>query len=234
MLTGSCLFVTATDTDAGKSFLSAALSRTLLRAGADVAALKPVSCGRRPGALNDDVAGLLAAQGMAASQAGEINLYDFEAYAAPWFAARAEGRAVDVAVLAEWCRKHSDRHALSLIEGVGGLMVPLAEGVLVADWLQCMPQAKVLLLVRARLGGINQALLTLDKLHRMRRAPDWVVINAADGAGDALLADHCTAIAPCLGKGTQLCTLPWLPEAGQADQYLKDSDLFAALVALAM
>jgi len=225
----SSLFITATDTDAGKSFLTASMLRALLSAGHDAVALKPVSCGCENGELNADVATLLDAQGMTGGEAGRINLYDFAAYAAPLFAARAEGGCIDATRLAEWCRRQVEGHALTLIEGVGGLMVPLAEGVLVSDWLQLMPQAHVLLVVRARLGGINQALLTLDKLHRMQRRPDWVVVNAADAQGNGMLDDHCAAIAPYLDEGSQLLQLPYLPEPGQAEHCLRKSPLFAGL-----
>jgi len=220
---GHNVFVTATDTDAGKSFVTAALTHALLSAGHDAGALKPVSCGREVDSLNDDVAVLLAAQGMDEAQAGDINLYDFADYTAPLFAAHADGQPVDAARLADWCRQHTARHALTLIEAVGGLMTPLAEGLLVSDWLHLLPQARVLLVVRARLGGINQALLTLDKLRRMQRNPGWVVVNAVDEHGESMLEDHCAAIAPYLGGACRLLQLPHLPQAGEAQRYLSDS-----------
>lgn len=229
----SSVFVTATDTDAGKSFITAGLTRTLIAAGHDVCALKPVSCGRREGVLNEDVAALLSAQGMSSGQPGEINLYDFAEYSAPMFAARAEGQSVNANALADWCLQQCMRHKLTLIEGVGGLMVPLAEGLLVSDWLQLLPDAKVLLVVRARLGGINQALLTLDKLQQMGRVPDWVVVNAADSNHDSMLDEQCEAIASCLGKGASLLSMPFLPQADQADIHLRDSRLFKDLETIA-
>lgn len=233
MLTRPAVFVTGTDTDAGKSFITAALVRGLLDAGLDAAALKPVSCGRGVGELNADVAALLAAQGMDRSRAGDINLYDFAPFAAPMFAAP-PGEGVDVARLAAWCEQRAAGHALTLIEGVGGLMVPLAEGVLVADWLQRVESARVLLVVRARLGGINQALLSIDKLERMGGAPDWVVVNAADARGNAMLGDHCAAIGPYLAKSTTLLQMPFSPGAGEVEKHIKDSPMFAALEAMAM
>jgi len=227
------VFITATDTDAGKSYLTAALSRALLARNVDVLALKPVSCGHEQGEMNTDIACLLDAQDMGDDLADEINLYDFEAFAAPLFAAQVEGESVDVEELAEWCGKRAQQHDLTLIEGVGGLMVPLSEDALVSDWLQLLPDAKVLLVVRARLGGINQALLSIDKLQRMGRGPDWVVVNAADEDGDAWLADHCAAIAPYLGSETGLYELPWLPGDEDAGDFLSESQLFTELEAIA-
>ena len=226
---GHSIFVTATDTDAGKSFVTAGLTRALLAAGYDACALKPVSCGHQEGALNGDVAALLAAQGMQEGQAGDINLYDFAAYAAPLVAARAEGLQVDASELSDWCRQRMGSHALSMIEGVGGLMVPLAEGLLVSDWLESLPQARVLLVVRVRLGGINQALLSLDKLQRMGRAPDWVVVNAADAQGDEMMQDHCDAIAPYLGEDSRLMRLPFMQAENLSECYWRESPLFKEL-----
>jgi dethiobiotin synthetase len=226
------IFVTATDTDAGKSFLTAALSRALLAAGRDVLAIKPVCCGRSETGMNTDVAALLAAQGMDEAQAADINLYDFPAFAAPLFAARSGAECVDPARLVQWCRERFAGHELTLIEGVGGLMVPMAQGFLLSDWLQELPEARVLLVVRARLGGINQALLTLDKLQRMGRHPDWVVVNAVDASGEATLEQHCAAIAPYMGTTGSLHRLPWLPDPTKAEEYIAGSQLFREISVL--
>lgn len=225
----SSLFVTATDTDAGKSFLTAVLTRALLAAGRDVLAIKPVCCGRGEAEMNADVAALLAAQGMTAEHAADINLYDFTDYAAPLFAARNSDQSVDPARLVEWCRYRAAEHDLTLIEGVGGLMVPIAKDFLLSDWLQELPEAHVLLVVRAKLGGINQALLTLDKLQRMDRNPDWIVVNTSDGPNEDMVEQHCAAIAPHLTDGTTLHRLPWLPDPAQVDQHIADNELFKEL-----
>ncbi|MDQ6971663.1 MAG: dethiobiotin synthase [Mariprofundaceae bacterium] len=226
----SSLFVTATDTDAGKSFVSAALTRALRAAGKDVLALKPVSCGRDEGSLNGDVTLLLAAQDMQQAQAGEINLYDYAAWAAPLFAARSGGNPVDGEYLIQWCRQCSAGHELCLIEAIGGLMAPLGEGLLVSDWLAGMPEAAVLLVVRARLGGINQALLSLDKLQRMGRSPAWVLVNAADAGSEAMLEEHREALAPYLPEDSCLMSLPYMPQQEQAVACLQDSSLCRSML----
>jgi len=212
---GRSVFITATDTGAGKSFVTAALTRALLAAGHDVAALKPVSCGRSAGGLNDglneDVALLLEAQGMEAARCHEINLYDFAEFSAPAFAAPSANEAVDVRRLADWCDDVVEQHTLTLIEGIGGLFAPLSMDMLVSDWLQGMPQAEVLLVVHARLGGINHALLTLEALNQMQRPPRWIVVNATDAESEAMLTQHCRAIAPRLFDAGSLLSLAYAP-----------------------
>lgn len=207
------IFVTATDTGAGKSFVTAGLVRALLDAGYDACALKPVACGREPGEINADVALLLEAQRMPATKKDDINLYDFTAWAAPRFSAAPGEPAVDIRHLADWCNNHIRQHDLTLIEGIGGLMAPLNAEATVADWLRLMPDADVLLLVHARLGGINHALLTLSALGQMRRLPRWVVVNAGEDASDAMPDQHVQAITSFLGREDNIHALSRSPGA---------------------
>ncbi len=203
------IFIAASDTGAGKTHVTALLTRALRRRGAAVRALKPVGCGRGRGHMNGDVRRLLRAQGMDASQAREINLYDFAAAAAPQHAAAAEGMFLEPGKLLDWCARNRRRGCLTLIEGVGGLMVPLAPGFLVSDWLSALsPPLRVLLVVRARLGGINHALLTLDKLVRLQHPPSWIVVNDADGGGGTVLQQHLDILASRLPAATRLLVLP--------------------------
>ena len=190
----SRIFITATDTGAGKTYVTASLLRTLKEAGKDVIGLKPIAAGCEGAKLNPDVAALLKAQGLPESEAENINLYSFEAALAPSQSAAEEGRRIDPKELVGWCGEKSANHEISLIEGVGGLMVPLTEDYLVSDWLGDMPDCEVMLVVRARLGGINHALLTLDKLNQMGRPPKWVIINDADNVGQAMLDFHAQAL----------------------------------------
>jgi len=210
------VFITASDTDAGKTFVTAALTRALAKAGLNVGAFKPVCCGSAPGRRNPDIKALLQAQGMDDTQADAVNLYDFVASAAPEQAAAKEGGRIAPEGLVQWCAARARSHDVALIEGVGGLMVPLTDRFLVSDWLSAMPDSVVILIVRARLGGINHALLSLDKLHRMGREPAWVVINDADNTGGQMLRRHAEAIAPRLKSGTRLLSLSHQPDATYA------------------
>jgi len=198
------IFITATDTDAGKTYVTASLLRALISAGNKVIGLKPVASGREGAAISPDVAALLKAQCLPDSTAANINLYNFGAALAPSQAAAEEGQSIDPQALLGWCKERSKGYDISLIEGVGGLMVPLTDDYLVADWLNDMPDCEILLVVRARLGGINHALLTIDKLNRMGRPPRWIVINDGDNVGEDMLARHQQALA----KAGELIIVP--------------------------
>jgi len=177
-----------------------------------VIGLKPIASGNEGAVVNADVSALLQAQAMSQDDASNINLYSFDAALAPSQAATAEGKSLDPKALLAWCQKKSTGHAISLIEGVGGLMVPLAENYLVSDWLGDMPDCEVILVVRARLGGINHALLTLDKLNHMGRPPRWIIINDADHVGQAMLDRHREALAASHTRSTELILMPYLEE----------------------
>ncbi|MDQ6958694.1 MAG: dethiobiotin synthase [Mariprofundaceae bacterium] len=213
---GVSVFITATDTDAGKTFVTASLARALAETELKVCALKPVCCGRTAGQTNPDIKTLLHAQGMPDTQTDTINLYDFTEFAAPGQAAAKEGRRIEPEKLVQWCSARMQEYDITLIEGVGGLMVPLAENFLVSDWLAAMPDCVVVLVVRTRLGGINHALLTLNQLHHMGREPAWVVLNDADGSGHAMLTRHAEAMSPFLPPHTQQLLLSHIPEVDYA------------------
>jgi len=216
LIVGISVFITASDTDAGKTFVTASLARTLAQTELKTCALKPVSCGRNPGQMNPDIKALLRAQEMPDTQTGTINLYDFTAAAAPGQAAVEEGKHIEPDALIQWCAERTKENDVTLIEGVGGLMVPLAENFLVSDWLAAMPDCMVVLVARARLGGINHTLLTLNHLQRMRRDPAWIIINDADHTGNQMVRWHAEAVTPWLKSGTRLLILPHQPDTTHA------------------
>lgn len=173
---GRKIFVTATDTGAGKTWVTASAVRSLLKEGGDAKALKPVACGLDEQGNNEDIDALLAAQNL--NHADQINLYRYPLSAAPSQAAAAEGQVIDPAELLLWCKAEASRVECCLIEGVGGLMVPITDGWLLSDWIEAMPDMEIWLVVGCRLGAINQALLTLEKFKQMGRTPARIFFNA--------------------------------------------------------
>ncbi len=199
------IFITATDTGAGKTAVTALLAHSLRAAGIETAALKPVASGLDGNGINGDIAALLAACGL--SDVDDINLYRFAMPAAPSLAAAAEGQQIDPQRLIAWCRQRCEEKKVGLIEGVGGLMVPLTPSFLVRDWLTGMPEVETMLVVPARLGAINHALLTLAELRRMDRAPRWIVINDI-GADTGMMEQVAGALDVHLAPRTSVLMLP--------------------------
>ncbi len=155
------LFITATDTDAGKTYISAGLVRALRAAGRDAVAMKPIASGFEPGPdgpVNADLAALAAAAD-AALTAADLNVYAFDPAIAPHHAATLAGVEIELApILAAYARVTA-RHADVLVEGVGGFAVPLSPTLMLADLVRAL-EMPVLLVVGVRLGCINHALLS--------------------------------------------------------------------------
>jgi dethiobiotin synthetase len=172
------LFVTGTDTGVGKTFVAAALAAVLRARGVDVGVMKPVASGCVAGAhglVSRDARELQRAA--ATRDPGElVTPFAFRLPLAPAVAARRAGRRFSMARALIAYRRLARRHELMIVEGVGGLLVPLGPRLCVAD-LAARMRLPLLVVVANRLGAINHALLTLNEARR-RRLPVWrVVLN---------------------------------------------------------
>jgi len=207
---GRKVFVTATDTDAGKTFITSRLIQLLLEQGIRASAIKPVACGinvngRSGDGINEDVTTLMQAQNI--PEPSRINLHTFAKAASPNIAAAAEGKRIEPEQLVAWCYQQAQKADLCLIEGVGGLMVPLNERYLVSDWIADMQDCEVMLVIGARLGCISHALLTLEQLKRLGVPPAYILVNDLD---DSDIAGHAvTSLQPLLSPETRLRTIPY-------------------------
>jgi dethiobiotin synthetase len=171
------LFVTATDTGVGKTWVSCALARAAARRGLRVAVMKPCETGD-----GDDGARLMDAAGRPLDPA-LARPYQFHLPASPEVAARAEGTVVDVPRILDAFARLTRDADFTIVEGAGGLLVPLAPGVLMAD-LAARLGLPLLVVARASLGTVNHTLLTLEAARARKLAIAGVVTSrAADTAG---------------------------------------------------
>src|SRR5689334_6196325 len=131
------LFITATGTDIGKTFVTAGLIAELRAAGRSVHAIKPVVSGFDPAhSAGSDPAVLLDALERSTADLDAISPWRFKAPLAPDMAAGQEGRSVDFAALVAFSRDAiAAARDVLLIEGVGGIMVPLDDRHTVLDWM---------------------------------------------------------------------------------------------------
>ena len=145
------LFVTAAGTEIGKTLVTAALVHQLRQAGRPARALKPVISGLDEVAPEDSDSGqLLAALGrpVNAAEIAEISPWRFGAPLSPHMAAAEEGREIDFGALVGFCRSAVEASAAAgehlLIEGVGGVMVPVTTRETVLDWIAALGLPAVL------------------------------------------------------------------------------------------
>jgi dethiobiotin synthetase len=152
------VFVTGTDTEAGKSVVAAAICAALAARGERVAAFKPVVTGldEEPGELGRDHE-LLASVASAGQTPEQVAPYRFGPAVSPHLAAELAGAAIEPAELVAAARAHE----LLVCEGVGGLLVPITPGYLVRD-LAVDLALPVVVAARTGLGTINHTLLTVE------------------------------------------------------------------------
>lgn len=152
-------FVTGTDTGVGKTVVACAIAEQLRARGIDVGVMKPIETGVGAQGPLDAIA---LAEAAGVDDAMELVCpVRLELPAAPDVAAAAEGRAIDRdAIRAAWATLR-ERHAAMLVEGAGGLLVPIAEGFSMAQ-LSRELALPLLVVARGRLGTVNHTLLTLE------------------------------------------------------------------------
>ena len=176
----SAIFITATGTDIGKTFVAAGLIRYWRAAGREVDARKPVATGVDPAtAAESDPGILLAALGRTVTPAEieRISPWRFAAPLSPDMAARREKRAVNFDALVAHSRNAIAIHrGTLLIEGIGGVMVPLDDSHTVLDWMAAL-DTPVLLVTGSYLGSLSHTLTCLDVLRRRRLVIKALVVN---------------------------------------------------------
>ena len=181
----SAVFVTATGTDIGKTFIAAGLIRHLRANGRAVTALKPVVTGfDDKEAAGSDPGVLLAALGKPADLAEieRIAPFRFAAPYAPDLAARRENRTLDFDALVEFSRLVASGHdGTVLIEGVGGIMAPLDGSHTVLDWMIAL-HPPLLLVTGSYLGSISHTLTCLEVLRHAGLRVKALVINETPGS----------------------------------------------------
>ncbi|QJC53092.1 dethiobiotin synthase [Paenibacillus albicereus] len=181
------LFVTGTDTGIGKTVVTAALAALLRAEGADVGVWKPVQTGGLVGSGGTDAERLLRYAGID-GRPDSVASFTYEPPLAPLLAAERAGDALGVQTLLDAGRPLADRCAALLVEGAGGVAVPLAESAVVADLIAAL-RMPALIVARSGLGTINHVLLTAAYLRQRRIPIVGVVLNDGASAPDQLRED---------------------------------------------
>lgn len=177
----SAIFITATGTDIGKTYVACALIRALLASGRAVDAFKPVLSGYEM-FDGSDAAHLLTALGRPAADLDLVSPLRFSAPLAPPSAARAEGQSIALADLVQRCRTKIDATAgLLLIEGAGGIMSPIAEEATNLDLITAL-STPTLLVAGSYLGAISHTLTALEAMWSRGVTITAVVISESEGA----------------------------------------------------
>lgn len=174
----SGIFITGTDTGVGKTYVAAGIAAALRRRGNDVGVMKPAEtgCVMRGGRLVPrDALRLMKAAG--ARDALElVNPYRFRKPLAPMAAAGLDGKKINLNRIINAYQTLSRGHDFMIVEGAGGIMVPLTGHYSYLDLAKALG-LPVLIIARPGLGTINHTLLTVAALRQRKIAIAGIVIN---------------------------------------------------------
>lgn len=175
-------FITGTDTGIGKTVITAGLLGALRKRGTDAIAVKPIQSGGilRQGQVVSEDAGFYGVVTDLPYTSRELNPICLQASLAPAVAAEIEGVTLDLETMLKHFRKISAEHQLTLVEGAGGLIVPLiGTKITVAD-LAVQVDLPLLVVARPNLGTINHTCLTVAYAKSRGLKVAGIIINMYD------------------------------------------------------
>lgn len=178
------IFITGTDTGVGKTVVACALAAWGRHHGLDVGVMKPVATGGRftangsAGRWVAEDARLLTAAAGVDDPWSLVNPVCFKEPLAPWTAARRARTAIRLETALAAFRSLRMRHPFLIVEGVGGLLVPLGPRATVADLARRLGLPLVVV-ARPGLGTLNHTLLTLECARRFHLPVRGVILNHA-------------------------------------------------------
>jgi dethiobiotin synthetase len=220
------IFITATDTDAGKTLVAESVLLAANQIGLSTLGYKPVAAGceaTAQGLRNQDALTLQHAASIEIPYE-QVNPIAFAEPVAPHLAARRCGEKIDLKCIqygyVDLCKKSAD---LLLIEGAGGWRLPLGDGAFMSDFV-IRNEIPVILVIGLKLGCLNHALLTYESLQNDGvKVLGWIA-NQIDPnmlyLQDNIDELHSLIDAPCLG------VIPHLTDLTDANQYVNFNPIF--------
>jgi len=167
------LFITGTDTDVGKTIATAVLGTLIKEHGCDVGVMKPIQCAGADTArlkkflqINDSLK--------------EINPYYAKEPLSPHVAFKKGRTKINIKRIMQAYQRLATRHEVMLVEGAGGLMVPIADDYLMADLIKEM-NLELIIVARLGLGTINHTLLTINQARAKGLSIKGVIFNDIQG-----------------------------------------------------
>ena len=189
------LYVAGTDTGVGKTVLSLLLMQFFLKQGREPFYLKPLQTGCKTPRDEDSDAAFIYRHtaSLRDRDPAESVIYCLRNPKAPYFAARDEGRTIDLKHVERVIEEKRRRYDPLIIEAAGGVLVPVAERTLIVDTIKTTG-AKVLIAARAGLGTINHTLLSLEALQTRGISPLAVIFIDAAGTSLEMIAENKEAV----------------------------------------
>jgi len=180
------VFIAGTDTDVGKTFITSSIAALLLKKGLHIGVIKWTGTGGDKS--NPDIDYIVTQAAKASFGPGsKLSVscpYNFTFPASPHLASAMEGKKIDPQRILEATKQMEQTCDVVIIEGVGGLMVPLNQDILLIDLIR-ISGCPVILIARSGLGTINHTLLSLEALRHRNIKVKAVVLNSISSEGQA-------------------------------------------------
>jgi dethiobiotin synthetase len=202
------IFVTGTDTGVGKTIVAAGLARLLADRGVDVGVMKPVETGHAgPGWPAD--ARSLAGAARVDDPRTDVVPFDFPEPLAPLVASRRCARPIHLETIREAFARLSERHEVVVVEGAGGVSVPVTETTTMGELARDL-ELPLVVVARPALGTLNHTFLTVSYARSIGLDVLGIVVCHATHVGEASAAERTNAaMLEELCDASLLGIVPW-------------------------
>ena len=177
------LFVTGTDTDIGKTFVSAGIALALKKSGINVGIMKPFACGtkQKTGFSSEDVS-ILSDAANVNDPEDLVNPFFFPIPASPYTAAKNLDIKINVDHVLRCFKKLDEIHDVMLIEGIGGVMTPILRNFAIADLIKRL-NTNTIIVTSSKIGTVNHTIMTCNVCKNIKIPVKGLIINNFDSTG---------------------------------------------------
>ena len=176
-------FITGTDTDVGKTYVTAGLATTFREMGVDVGVMKPFAAGvpQKKGFKSEDVK-ILSAAALVSDPENLVNPQFFPIPASPYTAWKNLKIKPKISPIITGFKKLSHLHEMILVEGMGGIMTPVLKDYFITDLIKDM-MIPTVIVARSRVGTINHTIMTVRMCEKYKIPVKGIIINDFDPDG---------------------------------------------------
>ena len=178
------LFITGTDTDVGKTVISAGLSRAISNQGVNIGVMKPFAAAELQSSseFQSEDTEILAKAARVSDPEELLNPQFFPIPASPYTASKTLDMKVDLEKVLEKFDELKKLHDMILVEGMGGIMTPILENYFVADLIRDMG-LETIIVIRSKIGTVNHTMLTNKICDDYKIPVKGIIINNFDSEG---------------------------------------------------
>lgn len=174
------LFIAGTDTDVGKTYITAGLAVALRKTGVDVGVMKPFAAGtaQKKGYKSEDVE-ILSRAAMTSDPENLVNPQFFPIPASPYTAWKKLKIKPKVSTILSSFKKLSSLHDVVLVEGMGGIMTPILKDYYITNLIKEM-KIPTVIVTRSKVGTINHTIMTIKMCEKYKLPVKGIIINNFD------------------------------------------------------